>query len=71
MQAAGASDWNLSCRRCFGEAEMEEWRDPMAKLEEVRLSEENDNVCWKLEHLGKFSTRSIYRYITYAGVIDL
>jgi len=54
----------VSYRRCFGEAEMEEWRELMAKLEAVILTEMDDKVCWKLEHSGKFTTRSMYRVIS-------
>ena len=70
VQAAAATNWELSYRRCFGEAEME-WRELMAKLEAVILTKVDDKVCWKLEHSGKFTTRSMYRFITYAGVTDV
>ena len=63
VQAAAATNWELSYRRCFGEAEME-WRELMAKLEAVILTKVDDKVCWKLEHSGKFTTRSMYRVIS-------
>ena len=47
---------------------MGEWRYLMASLEGVMLTDESDNVCWKLEQSGKISTRSLYRFITFAGV---
>ena len=50
---------------------MEEWRELMAKLEAVILTEMDDKVCWKLEHSGQFTTRSMYRFITYPGVTDV
>lgn len=40
----------------------------MARVGEVSLIEESDKVVWKLKPLVKFSTRSIHRYITFAGV---
>jgi len=63
--------WDLSNRRCFGPAEMVEWEELMSKLEVVSLSEVDDSVIWKLEHSGKYSTRSLYRFITFAGVYDI
>ena len=35
------------------------------------LTEGADKVVWKLEKSGKFTTRSVYRFITFGGVIDL
>jgi hypothetical protein len=71
VQAAAAMEWNLSYRRRFGDTEMKEWEELMTKLEEVNLTNSDDRVCWKLEQSGKYSTRSLYRFITFAGVIDV
>jgi len=71
VQAAAAGNWGMSYRRCFGEVEMEEWGELMAKLETINLTIADDRVCWKLENSGKYSTRSMYRFITYAGVTDV
>jgi hypothetical protein len=46
---------------------MDEWRELMAKLKGVQLSDEDDGVIWKLEQSGKFSTRSVYWLITFGG----
>ena len=35
------------------------------------LTEGADKVVWKLEKSGKFTTRSVYKFITFGGVIDL
>ena len=53
---------------------MNEWRELMAKLERVNLTEEDDGVTWNLEPSGKISTRSLYRLITFflgGGFIDV
>jgi hypothetical protein len=71
VSSAGELSWSLSYRRKFGEVEMEEWKVLMSLLENVRLDDNRDMVCWKLERSGKFSTRSMYRSITFAGVIDV
>jgi hypothetical protein len=54
----------LDYRRRSGITELEEWNELMEKLESVSLTEQNDRVIWKLEVLGKFCTRNIYRVIT-------
>jgi hypothetical protein len=71
VQMAAELEWNFSYRRCFGNSEMEEWREMMAKLERVNLTDLEDRVTWKLEKSGKYTTRSMYRFITFAGVIDV
>jgi len=38
VQAAAAINWGTSYRRCFGEVEMEEWGELMAKLETACLT---------------------------------
>lgn len=50
---------------------MEEWNGLTKKLERVSLTEQNDRVTWKLEVSWRFSTRSIYRLITFGGVKDV
>jgi len=46
---------------------MDEWRELMEKLELVQLLDEDDGVTWKLKQSGKYSTRSLYRLITFLG----
>jgi hypothetical protein len=48
-----------------------EWRELMLKLEGITLTKEEDIVTWKLEPSGKYTTRSMYRLITFGGAIDL
>jgi hypothetical protein len=67
VQIAGEANWNFIYRRCFEAAEMDKWRELMAKLEHVQLSDEDDGVTWKLEQPGKYSIRSLYRLITWGG----
>ena len=56
MNLAGELSCSLSYRRNFGEVEMEEWKVLMSLLENVRLYDDRDKVCWKLEKSGNFST---------------
>ena len=71
MAWAGMMRTLVRTMRCIGEAEMGEWRYLMASLEGVMLTDESDKVYYKLEQSGKFSTRSLYGFITFAGVIDV
>jgi hypothetical protein len=67
VQIAREANWNFSYRRRFGAAEMDKWRELMAKLERVQLSDEDDAVTWKLEQSGKYFIRSLYQLITWGG----
>lgn len=41
------------------------------KLSTVNLTSEDDRFVWKLEPSGKFTNRSIYRFIAFPCVIDV
>lgn len=43
----------------------------MDKLATLILNDEPDKVVWKLEKSGKFATRSVYKYTTFGGVVDV
>ena len=70
MEEANSQRWELDYRRNFGEKEMEEWRELMHSLASVDLTKGADRVVWKLSKSGKFTSRSMYRFITFGGVID-
>lgn len=39
------------------------------QLSGINLNDEDDKVVSKLENSGKFTTRSMYRYITFSGMV--
>jgi len=71
VEEASRRQWRLDYIRNFGDKEIEEWLEMRGKLEGVVLTEGADKVVWKLEKSGKFTTRSVYKFITFGGVIDL
>ena len=40
------------------------------RIRKVNITEEEDIMIWKLEKKGKFSTKSLYRYMIDGGLID-
>jgi hypothetical protein len=48
----------------------EEWEDLLALLSGVELFEGRDEVFWALERTNKYSARSLYRVMTFGGMID-
>jgi hypothetical protein len=63
-------DLNLTFRRSFGDREEREWNDLTIMLEAVTLSQESDTVIWILEKNKEFSTSSLYKEITFPGMVN-
>lgn len=51
--------------------EIEEWNQLKECLVGVHLNDQRDKAAWRLNVSGKFTTKSLYRFITYAGVTDM
>jgi len=51
-------------------AETQEWNDLLQELEGIQPTNNPDRVIWKLEKKGHYTTKSMYRFITFGGVID-
>jgi len=47
---------------------VQEWEELLAKLSSINLGLEEDLVTWKLEKNGHFTTRSLYRWLSFRGV---
>ena len=63
-------EWVVSFRRTFGMAETQEWNHLLQELEGIQPTNNPDRVIWKLEKKGHYTTKSMYRFITFGGVID-
>jgi hypothetical protein len=61
---------NLTSRRNFGDREEREWDDLTFMIERVTLSQEIDTVIWTLEKNKEFSTSSLYKAITFPGMVN-
>jgi hypothetical protein len=61
---------NLTFRRSFGKQELEEWQQLIAMVEDVQLTEDHDTVTWALEKKGNFTAASLYREMTFPGVVN-
>jgi len=60
--------WKFDFTRTFGSEEMQDWGELLDKLKDVTLGAEKDLVIWKLERLGHFTTRSLYRWMSFKGM---
>lgn len=62
----------MDFRVSFGVAELEQWSDLMNRLDTIDFvaDKEEDIVSWGLEKHGQFTTQSLYRQMTFGGVIN-
>jgi hypothetical protein len=69
-QAYTDGQWNIQFRRQLHEVLIEEWDQLQDMLSEVTLGDGRDIVYWALEQSKKYSTGSLYMFITSGGVRD-
>jgi hypothetical protein len=69
-EALGSGEINLTFKRNFQEIDVMEWEELTTLLSVVALLEEPDSARWALEKDGNFSTSSLYRELTFPGVIN-
>jgi hypothetical protein len=62
---------NLIFRRAFGKAEELEWEDLVEIVERVNLSQQTDSVSWIFEKSGEFSTTTLYKELSFPGVVNV
>lgn len=58
----------FSFRRSFGNVEVEEWESLKSDLDGVELSQEPDRLLWALAANKKYTTKSLYRALSFRGV---
>jgi hypothetical protein len=62
-------EWNVQFRRGLDGDQRVEWHSLMDKLRGVVLNNE-DRVTWALEKSGQFTTKSLYRQVSFGGIIS-
>ena len=63
-------EWSINFRRSFGEEEVKEWEALLQELYRYQLGEEADQVHWKFEKSGLYMTKSMYRLLSFEGVVS-
>ena len=63
-------EWNITFHRSFGVEELADWETLREKLQRVTLQRGKDIPIWELENFGQYTTRSMYRFLTYRWVIN-
>jgi hypothetical protein len=60
--------WVVEFRRSLSINEYNRWLDLLGELQAVELNSNLDSVIWALESNKRFSTKSLYRFLTDCGV---
>jgi hypothetical protein len=61
---------NLTFRRNFGAIQTLEWSELRTLIDGMFLTQAPDKVKWIFEKCGEFSTASLYRELTFTGIIN-
>jgi hypothetical protein len=60
---------NRTFRRGFGVVEENEWGDLVELAERINITQ-LDTVSWSLERSGNFTTASLYKELTFPGIMN-
>ena len=63
-------EWNIPFRRSFGAEEIADWEMLMEKLQGVNPQRGKDIPIWSFENSGQYTSKSMYRFLTYRGVVN-
>lgn len=59
--------WKVCFRKPLGHNDFREWERLMDIVEEFRLNGEQDHIIWLLDKSKTYSTKSMYRRLTFRG----
>ena len=63
-------EWRLDLCRSFGPEEVRQWETLLHYLDEENLTDSNDGVLWALEKKGGYTSQSMYKFLSFRGVIN-
>lgn len=62
--------WNIPFKRSLGLEESDQWEDLKLNLLKGDLNNSRDSLIWCFENSGIFSVKSLYKHLTFRGVIS-
>ena len=63
-------EWTIPFCRPLGACDIPVWEALMDRLDSVHLFAATDTPVWELEKSGKYSTKSMYQFLSHRGVIN-
>jgi hypothetical protein len=62
--------WGINFRRKLNEGQWTQWREQEERMPRVSLSMEEDTIVWALEKGGVYTVKSLYRHLSFGGVVS-
>lgn len=62
------NEWEVQFRRSLTARDLLQWDEMMLKLQNIQLNDNEDEVAWALNKSRRFTTKSLYRFLTFEGV---
>jgi hypothetical protein len=63
-----ARDWHIQFQRMLSPEAQAEWEGLQGMLQCVSLTQEDDRISWGLTTSKRFSTNSLYKFLTSGGI---
>lgn len=60
-------EWWPGFRRNFGVTEVQEWESFLEMVQGIQLNDEMDKTVWALDKTKIFTTKSLYRFMSWQG----
>jgi hypothetical protein len=60
----------MDFKRPLSQIEAGQWEELPDLVEQVRINGDRDRVAWVLEKSGKYTSRSMYRFLSHRGVVN-
>nr|TKW28876.1 hypothetical protein SEVIR_3G358000v2 [Setaria viridis] len=71
VQEVLGGGFHLSFRRSLTPGELQDWHRLRERVSQVLVTEGRDEMRWMLEKKGRYTTRSLYKIMTFGGVRDM
>lgn len=63
-------EWTVDFKRSLSLTEADQWGELVNRLDQVQINGNRDKVSWVLEKLGKYTSSSMYRFMSHRGVVN-
>jgi hypothetical protein len=60
----------MDFKRPLSQIEADQWEELLEMVERVQINGDKDKVVWVLEKSGKYTSRSMYRFLSHRGVVN-
>jgi hypothetical protein len=66
-----SGEWVMDFARPLSQNEARQWDSLLVLLQNIHIIDSNDSVKWVLEKSGRYTTKSMYRYLLHRGISNV